>query len=65
MGWKHIAHLFDFESDQGEFLIWGLTASILIRAASVIYQQSPFFQSHLPDFQTLQKAVHSVDSNVA
>ncbi|XP_040372775.1 nudix hydrolase 15, mitochondrial isoform X2 [Rosa chinensis] len=64
-GWKYVVHHFDFESEQGEFLIWGLTASILIRAASVIYQQSPFFQAHLPDFQTLQRALHSVDSNVA
>ncbi|PQQ12663.1 nudix hydrolase 15 mitochondrial [Prunus yedoensis var. nudiflora] len=67
MGWKYILHLFDFESEQGQFLIWGLTASILIRAASVIYQQPPFFQGHLPDFQKLQKAVHNVhnvNSNV-
>ncbi|XP_068319105.1 nudix hydrolase 15, mitochondrial-like [Pyrus communis] len=61
MGWKYILHLFDFESEQGPFLIWGLTASILIRAAAVIYQQPPFFQGHsLPDFQELQRALHSV-----
>ncbi|KAL6146238.1 hypothetical protein ACLB2K_056921 [Fragaria x ananassa] len=65
-GWKYVVHHFEFESKQGEFLIWGLTASILIRAASVIYQQQcPFFQAHLPDFQTLQKTLHTVDSNVA
>ncbi|KAM2179754.1 hypothetical protein COP2_033839 [Malus domestica] len=61
MGWKYILHIFDFESEQGPFLIWGLTASILIRAAAVIYQQPPFFQGHsLPDFQELQRALHSV-----
>ncbi|KAM1222309.1 hypothetical protein ACFX2J_009859 [Malus domestica] len=61
MGCKYILHLFDFESEQGPFLIWGLTASILIRVAAVIYQQPPLFQGHsLPDFQELQKALHSV-----
>ncbi|XP_050384610.1 nudix hydrolase 15, mitochondrial-like [Argentina anserina] len=64
-GCKYVVHHFEFESEHGEFLIWGLTASILIRAASVIYRQSPVFQAHLPDFQTLQKALHGVNSNVA
>ncbi|CAK7343822.1 unnamed protein product [Dovyalis caffra] len=63
MGWKYILHLFDFESEKGVFLIWGLTASILIQAASVIYQQSPCFKNHLPDFQQLQKALKT--NNIA
>ncbi|KAF8402602.1 hypothetical protein HHK36_010690 [Tetracentron sinense] len=56
MDWKYILHLFDFESEQGTFLIWGLTASILIRAASVVYERSPSFKQHLPDFQGVQRA---------
>ncbi|KAJ7950020.1 Nudix hydrolase 15 mitochondrial [Quillaja saponaria] len=55
MGWKYMLHLFDYETEQGDFLIWGLTASILIRAASVIYRRSPSFPGHLPDFQQLQR----------
>ncbi|KAK3032844.1 hypothetical protein RJ639_037021 [Escallonia herrerae] len=56
-GWKYMSHLFDFESAQGDFLIGGLTASILIRAASIVYQQLPFFFSDLPDFQHLQRSL--------
>ncbi|KAF2306435.1 hypothetical protein GH714_018039 [Hevea brasiliensis] len=58
MEWKYVLHLFDFTSEQEVFQIWGLTASILIRAASIIYQRSPCFKQHLPDFQQLQKAVN-------
>lgn len=60
-GCKYILHHFDFEtSKQGVFPICGLTASILIRAASVIFQRSPCFNQHhhhLPDFQQLQRAL--------
>ncbi|XP_052173633.1 nudix hydrolase 15, mitochondrial-like [Diospyros lotus] len=57
--WKYSRHLFDYESEQGDFVIGGLTASILIRAASIIYQRSPSFTQHLPDFQELQKIVQN------
>ncbi|KAJ0027138.1 hypothetical protein Pint_34915 [Pistacia integerrima] len=41
MGWKYLLHDFGFKSKQGAaFHICGLTASILIRAASVIYQKA-------------------------
>ncbi|KAB1224466.1 Nudix hydrolase 15, mitochondrial [Morella rubra] len=60
MGRKYILHLFDFECEKGVFLIWGLTASILISAASVIYQRSPCFKSHLPDFQQLQRSLQNI-----
>ncbi|XP_011046842.1 PREDICTED: nudix hydrolase 15, mitochondrial-like isoform X2 [Populus euphratica] len=59
MGWNYSLHLFDFESEKGVFLIWGLTASILIEAASVIYQRPPCFEHHLRDFQQLQKALNN------
>lgn len=61
MGLKYVLHLFDFESSdqKGDMMnIWGLTASILIRAASVIYQRSPCFQASLPDFQQVQRALN-------
>jgi coenzyme A diphosphatase NUDT7 len=57
MGQKYIIHLFDFECEKGVFLIWGLTAGILIRAASIIYRCSPRFKGHLPDFQQLQRSL--------
>ncbi|XP_017977330.1 PREDICTED: nudix hydrolase 15, mitochondrial isoform X2 [Theobroma cacao] len=55
--WKYVFHCFDCETEQGAFTICGLTASILIRAASVVYQQIPCFSSNLPDFQQLQRAL--------
>ncbi|XP_073034213.1 nudix hydrolase 15, mitochondrial-like [Primulina eburnea] len=58
--WKYACHLFDFESDEGRnFIIGGLTASILIEAASIIYQKSPSFNQNLPDFSQLQWALNS------
>lgn len=56
MGWKYGLHIFDYELEQEEFMIWGLTATILIKAASLIYQRSPPFQPSLPDFQTIAKS---------
>lgn len=62
MGYKYIQHHFDFEtSKQGVFPICGLTASILIRAASIIYSSSLCLMvnphHHLPDLQQLQRAL--------
>ncbi|KAE8099155.1 hypothetical protein FH972_017159 [Carpinus fangiana] len=57
MGQKYIIHLFDFKCEKGVFFIWGLTAGILICAASVIYRCSPCFKGHLPDFQQLQRSL--------
>ncbi|KAF5476309.1 hypothetical protein F2P56_008039 [Juglans regia] len=60
MGSKYILHLFDFKCEKGGFLIWGLTAScILIRVASIIYQRSPCFEAHLPDFQTIANLLYT------
>lgn len=59
--WKYTSHVFDFETEQGaSFLIGGLTASILIRTASLVYQRAPdFSDQHLPDFQRLQKILNA------
>ncbi|KAH7296315.1 hypothetical protein KP509_26G018900 [Ceratopteris richardii] len=43
IGFAYRVHYFDYKASDGRHLIWGLTASILIRCASVIYQQSPEF----------------------
>ena len=61
MGLKYVVHNFEYahNDDQQEvFLIRGLTASILLKTASIIYQKLPNFeQHHLPDFQELQKSL--------
>ncbi|MCO5591014.1 hypothetical protein L7F22_044990 [Adiantum nelumboides] len=43
MGFAYRVHYFDYESSTERYLIWGLTASILIRCASIIYMRSPEF----------------------
>lgn len=43
MGSRIVIHSFDYETGGKKYLIWGLTARILIRAASVVYQRSPDF----------------------
>ncbi|KAL5550768.1 hypothetical protein UlMin_000944 [Ulmus minor] len=64
MGWKYVVHIFDFETEKENFHIGGLTASILIQTASVIYQQSPSFEEHqLPGFQQLQKSLLLISNN--
>lgn len=43
IGYAYRVHYFDFEENNEKYLIWGLTASILIRCASVVYQRVPEF----------------------
>lgn len=40
---KFLIHYFDYETQGNKFVIWGLTAGILIRAASVVYERPPSF----------------------
>lgn len=56
MGEKYIIHFFDYEKDGRKYLIWGLTAGILIRAASIVYQRPPAFLEQNPKFK-VPKAV--------
>lgn len=56
-GWKYACHIFELASEQGDFIVGGLTASILIHAASIIYQRSPSFDQNLQDFSQLQWAL--------
>lgn len=51
MGDKYLIHLFDYEMDNKKYLIWGLTAGILIRAASVVYKRPPAFLEQNPKFK--------------
>ncbi|XP_074359243.1 nudix hydrolase 22, chloroplastic-like [Apium graveolens] len=56
MGDKYLIHFFDYEIDNKKYVIWGLTAGILIRAASVVYKRPPNFIEQNPKFK-LPKAV--------
>ncbi|CAA6665813.1 unnamed protein product [Spirodela intermedia] len=51
MGRKYLVHYFDYETGDNKFVIWGLTAGILIRAASVVYQRLPSFPEQKPSFK--------------
>lgn len=51
MGEKFLVHFFDFEYENKKYLIWGLTAGILIRAASVVYRKPPAFIEQNPKFK--------------
>ncbi|XP_020273092.1 nudix hydrolase 15, mitochondrial-like isoform X2 [Asparagus officinalis] len=59
MGYKFLIHYFDFESESRRIVIWGFTARILIRAASVVYQMPPAFPDGKPKF----KIQHIVTKN--
>ncbi|KAI9121651.1 hypothetical protein K1719_008684 [Acacia pycnantha] len=56
MGQKYLIHLFDYETNHKKYLIWGLTAGILIRAASVVYQRAPAFLEQNPRFKIPEDA---------
>ncbi|CAK9152576.1 unnamed protein product [Ilex paraguariensis] len=53
MGDKYLIHFFDYETNDKKYVIWGLTAGILIRAASVVYKRSPAFLEQNPKFKDL------------
>ncbi|CAH8380900.1 unnamed protein product [Eruca vesicaria subsp. sativa] len=51
-GERYLLHYFDYYTKDKErkFVIWALTAGILIRVASIVYQRSPEFQELKPSF---------------
>ncbi|GMH05494.1 hypothetical protein Nepgr_007334 [Nepenthes gracilis] len=51
MGEKYLIHFFDYEADNRKHVIFGLTAGILIKAASIVYQRSPNFIEKKPNFR--------------
>ncbi|KAK6120236.1 hypothetical protein DH2020_045927 [Rehmannia glutinosa] len=61
-GWKYACHIFELEAEQGNFVVGGLTASILIHAASIIYQRSPTFNQNLQDFSQLQSTLNLLNN---
>lgn len=50
MGDKYVLHYFDFETNNKKYIIWALTAGILITAASIVYQRPPAFPERRPKF---------------
>ncbi|KAI3974309.1 hypothetical protein MKX01_030978 [Papaver californicum] len=48
LGDKYLIHFFDYKAENKEFVIWGITAGILIRAASVVYDRPPSFVEQRP-----------------
>lgn len=51
MGDRYLVHYFDYETGGKKYMIWGLTAGILIRAASVVYQRPPAFIEQSPEMK--------------
>ncbi|CAI0445083.1 unnamed protein product [Linum tenue] len=51
MGEKYLVHFFDYETGGNKYVIWGLTAGVLIKAASVVYQRPPSFLEQNPKFK--------------
>lgn len=51
MGNKYLIHFFDYETKNKKYIIWGLTAGILIRAASIVYKRSPPFVEQNPIYK--------------
>lgn len=49
-GNKYLLHFFDYEAENGKYVIWALTAGILIGAASIVYQRQPDFLEQRPNF---------------
>ncbi|KAL2642663.1 hypothetical protein R1flu_010250 [Riccia fluitans] len=57
LGVNYRVHFFDYTTPDGQkFLIWGLTASILIRAASLIFERQPDFEEFGPDVTAILKS---------
>ncbi|XP_050368033.1 nudix hydrolase 15, mitochondrial-like [Argentina anserina] len=54
MGNKYLIHFFDYETNNKKYMIWGLTAGILIRAASIVYQRLPPFVEQNPSHKILR-----------
>ncbi|CAA7014110.1 unnamed protein product [Microthlaspi erraticum] len=62
-GERYLLHYFDYccEDKEKNFIIWALTAGILIRVASIVYQRSPEFQELKPRFWNQPKLILDLD----
>ncbi|CAM8926960.1 hypothetical protein QQ045_023370 [Rhodiola kirilowii] len=57
MGDKYLLHYFEYKASDGrKYVIWALTAGILITAASVVYQRQPGFLERKPNFWNSEAA---------
>ncbi|XP_022140134.1 nudix hydrolase 11-like isoform X2 [Momordica charantia] len=50
MGYNYLLHFFDYEYKNEKYVIWALTAGILIKAASIVFQRLPAFLEQQPRF---------------
>lgn len=48
MGDKYLVHYFDYEVDNKKYVIWAITAAMLIRAATLLLQRPPAFLEQRP-----------------
>jgi hypothetical protein len=61
LGVKYRVHFFDYTAATGEkFLVWGLTASMLIRTASIIYNRKPDFPEVAPNFEKMMASARGL-----
>ncbi|XP_048609527.1 nudix hydrolase 22, chloroplastic-like isoform X1 [Brassica napus] len=58
-GKRHLLHFFDYSTEDKDYVIWGLTARILIRVASLVYQRPPAFVERIPDFKYPRMVVNA------
>ncbi|PON99103.1 Dihydroneopterin triphosphate diphosphatase [Trema orientale] len=58
-GEEFICNFFDFESGNKNYVIWALTAVILITAASLVYQRPPEFLERRPKIWTKDAVKHA------
>ncbi|XP_071707084.1 nudix hydrolase 15, mitochondrial-like [Rutidosis leptorrhynchoides] len=49
-GDKYMFHYFTHKTHDNVYVIWAVTAAILITAASIVYQRSPDFEPRMPKF---------------
>ncbi|GKA60293.1 NUDIX hydrolase 11-like protein [Tanacetum coccineum] len=49
-GDRYLLQYFDLETDNKAYVIWALTAGMLIAAASLVYQRKPDFEPRMPKF---------------
>ncbi|KAL0535018.1 hypothetical protein IC582_029329 [Cucumis melo] len=50
MGYNYLLHFFDYECKNEKHVIWALTAGILIKAASLVFERPPAFLERPPRF---------------
>ncbi|KAL3624857.1 Nudix hydrolase 15, mitochondrial [Castilleja foliolosa] len=54
MGHKYLLHYFDHEYEDKSYVIWAITAGILIKVASIVYKRGPVFFEQSPKFWSRQ-----------